>query len=348
VIDSVAFRWEHLPLDFEELASRLGSDAGEVRSIRYGQRNKDYGHWSSGSAAVMYTGAGRLELRSSLPKLLTGQNDALLSEAGVHAALAELTRVGSEVTGVDLDLVAASPLRLDYVYQWEVPSVAAILAEMKTSFQPGRKRMTEEINSSGARGRSLYYGKGGKQVLRFYDKRAEVAEALLREVTHGVDQELLDQMTPLEREIAMREGRRASRERFLHDAGIDTLLRYEVQDRRRASLERIRDGGYLATDVHEELARPLQSFHEARIRNVDELLAEASVAKWPHAVAYTLAALQLGEHPELWPSLRMHASRNVFSRWRRRSRQAAPKTWIPEIPADAFEAPAQGEASVAA
>jgi hypothetical protein len=344
VIDSVALVWGHDEpywLDWTEVTERLGSPKGEVTTKRYGEHERQYGHWQRGDVDVMVRGDGaKVELRASLPKLQTGDNTALLGAAGVHNGLSEMARRGGEILGCELDLAAAKPTRLDYVFQWEVPSVAAVLDELQTSFAPARKRMSADRSRSAAAGRSLYYGKGGRHVLRFYDKRAEVAEREIRSIGHGLRADDLDRVHDLVGKTMVRSARREARERFLRDeAGLDTLLRYEVQDRRKSSIRAIHASGYDPELVRSELLRPLEPLIALRIRDVEELLTEAKHSPWPHAVRDALAALHLGEHPELWPLMRRLEHRNTYARWRRKARRVAPRTWAPAIPERAFGPP---------
>ena len=170
-----------LRLDFNELAGKLGSGGGEVKSQAFNGDEKRYGHWKVGHVDVMYSEpTGRLELRASLPKLLVGQNDVVLSESGVRDALARLIDIGAEAIGRELVLEEARPARLDLCYQWEVDSVAAALGSIRRAFAPvgisGRPaRLTVTEISSPRGGQSLVYGYGSKRVLRFYDKARELA-----------------------------------------------------------------------------------------------------------------------------------------------------------------------------
>ena len=126
-------------LDLLELVDRLGGDEGQVRAIKYGDGDWPvFGHWKVGDVELLYR-EGRVELRASLPKLLTGRNDVVLDERGVHDGLRELVRTGEELTRHPLELREAVPTRLDYAYQWEVPSVAFVLEHVKSAFAPARK-----------------------------------------------------------------------------------------------------------------------------------------------------------------------------------------------------------------
>lgn len=351
MIDTVALVWGHtepLWLDFADLSSRLGDEDGEITTKRYSGREKRFGHWKVGDVDVMYGAAtGRLELRASLPKLVAGENDELLDARGVHAGLRDLQLVASEVASRELDVRDARPTRLDYVSHWEVGSVAAILEELQRSFGPDRKRMTYEGGGGRALGRSLYYGKGGKHVLRFYDKRAEVAEKALRagEVLapgQGAIDPSFEGRAALEaRElvsrVSKRAARREAREHYLREqAGIDTLLRFEVQDRRSRVVRAIHENGYVASQVLAELVKPLAPLAALEVRAVEELIEEAARSSWPHAVRDTLANLHLAEHRELWPTIRRVHHRNTYDRYRRKARAVAVRTWTPVIADDAF------------
>ena len=145
-------------------------------------------------------------------------------------------------------------------------------------------------------------------------------------------------MSELARRQAVKNARREARDRYLRDdAGLDTLLRYEVQDRRRRVVRRIHERGYAPEDVLAELVKPLAALEALPLRDVDALLIEAA-ARGSHAIANTLASLHLAEHPELWPLLRRLLHRNSTARWRRKARAAAVRTWAPAIPGGTFGA----------
>jgi len=291
-------------LDMDELVDRLGSDNGEVRSIQYGERTPSFGHWQRGHVDVMCSPT-RIELRASLPKLLVGRNDVVLDEHGVHQALAELVRAGEEAVGRPLELLEATPARLDYCFQWEVPSVAFIQEHLKAAFMPARKQRTEHVNPKG--GRSLVWGYGSKRAIRFYDKVGEMI---------------------------------SSGEEIAPELARDTLLRYEIQERRRQRLELVHVNGYRSADVIGELERAVQFLGQVAMLDAERLLELAGPDKWVHSVAYTLGALHLNEHDELWPVLRRVVAKNAYYRWRRRARTVALKVgdWEPTIPFDAFGA----------
>lgn len=324
MIDSVALTWGHAPgtaerranapkagrraeptadpirLDFPDLIARLGSDDGQVRAIKYDAAMPLYGHWKVGDVELLYRD-GRLELRASLPKLLTGRNDVVLDERGVHDGLRELTRRGEELACHPLSLREAVPTRLDYCYQWEVPSVAFVLEHVKATFAPARKLRTEHVSPKG--GRSFVWGYGSKRAIRFYDKAAEVA---------------------------------ARGEHSGH--APDTLLRYEIQERRRPRLRLVHEQGYPAVAVRGELQRGVQVLGAVAMHDVEQLLNKEG--RWRHAFAYVMAGLHLAEHDELWPIVKSLLSETAYYRWRARARETALAVgeWQPVIPADAFEA----------
>lgn len=307
MIDSVALTWGHalttssrrperprsgrkveplsppVRLDFPELVERLGCEEGQVRSIRYGDTWPVFAHWQVGAVELLYR-EGRVELRASLPKLLTGRNDTVLDERGVHDGLRELVRVGRELTRHPLELREAVPTRLDYAWQWDVPSVAFVLEHLKASFHPARKLRTENVSPKG--GRSFSWGYGSQRVLRFYDKVGE-----LRARGEETDREL------------------------------DTLLRYEIQERRRQKLRLVHEHGYRAGDVRHELEHAIASLATVSLRDFRELL--DTYGSYPHRVAYALGSLYLVDHDEFWPVLRKVTSKSTIYRWRKRANRAA-------------------------
>jgi hypothetical protein len=287
---------EPVRLDWDYLRDRLGSEDGQIRTRQYGERTWTGGHWPLEDVGEIMYRAGRVEVRASLPKLLAGRNDVVLTEAQVHEALRALAHKAEVVLGHDLPLEQAVPSRLDFAFQWEVPSVTRTLVQLKV-VAPKRRQISEEIAPHG--GRTLYWGKKSKWPVRFYDKAAEML---------------------------------ASGEASEHD--LDTLLRYEIQDRRRPRLRLVHERGYTGEAVREALLEGLQPVTNVEFVNADELL--ASYGRWPHAVAYTLAAYALANHPELWRMVERR-SRSSTSRWRGRVRQLSTERWTPVIPLDAFE-----------
>jgi hypothetical protein len=289
-------------LDMRGLHERLAGDDGQLTVKRYGHDETPYvaGHWQSGSIDVLYR-EGRLELRASLPKLLTGRNDVVLDERGVHDGLRELVRAGAELVQHPLELREAVPTRLDYAYQWQVPSVAFVLEHVKAAFAPARKLRTEHVSAKG--GRSLVWGYGSRRVIRFYDKVGELA-------AHGEESE--------------------------HE--LDTLLRYEIQERRRPKLRLVHEQGYRADVVRRELAQGVQVLGASALHDVEALL--DSYGDWPHAFAHVMAALHLAEHDEFWPLVRTRLCRNAYFAWKKRAREAALAVgdWQPIIPLNAFDA----------
>jgi hypothetical protein len=340
MIDTVELVFGHtepLWLDVDSIVAELGSDDGQVKRLRFGDREKEYGMWKVGHVLLMLgRQSGRLELRASIPKLLTGRNDETLDVAGVHEGLHELVRRGGDLVGKKLTLKEARPRRIDYVNQWDdVESVRAVLAQIRASFNPPRKPVTEWSASSGALGHSLVYGYGTRHALRFYDKGAESAEQQLVEVTHGLTPEELEALSPAARELKLKEARREAREQVLTDANLDTVLRYEVQDKRPNVVREIHANGYNAAAVEEQLRRPLEAIPEMRVSGFADVLAQEP--DWPHRFAYAVAKHALAEHPEhYWPVARKNLHRNTYSRWRRRARGAARRTWEPTIPEGAF------------
>jgi hypothetical protein len=309
-----------LYLDFETLVESLGSQEGEARKVRYGRDEKAMGNWTIGDVGVLYRD-GRLELRGSLPKILTGRNDALLDARGTHDGLRELVRLGDSlirdareranelrqrdgtITSFDLrplTLEDADPSRLDYVFHWDVPSVGFAIEHLKSYFKPGRfdKLRTEHHAPKG--GHSLVYGYGSKRVIRFYDKVAELA-------AHGEES----------------------------SAPLDTLLRFEIQDRLRDRVRSIHHGGYTATAVRRELQRTVSGLGALACRDVGAMLEGAS----SRAILPTFGYLHLVEHDEMWPIVRGLVTPRTYQRYRRRVRELALQVadWAPVIPDDAFE-----------
>lgn len=338
MLDTVALKFGHdqpVWVDWERLFERLGSDEGQIRLRRYGERLREYGAWKVGDLVVMPgRESGIVELRASLPKLLTGQNDAILDVAGVHDGLREIVRRGAEVLEVGLALERARPLRLDYVLHWPVESVAAVLKEIRAALPAPRKHETEWVSSSGALGRSLYYGLKSKHVLRFYDKGAEVAAQELLRVTHGLEPEEFEDLSLEEREQKIRAARREVREEIRREANIDKTLRFEIQDRRPHIIRQIHADGYRAEDVLEQLERPLQKLGEVTITSFDDVY--AAEPDWPFRLQASIAHWALAKHPELWPAVRQKCHPNTFYRLRKKARTAVERTWSPEIRPDAF------------
>lgn len=334
MIDSVRLVWGHaigtaerrargcaeplsppVRLDLDRLGERLGAADGQITTKTWGGGEPTpYGAWKSGNVELMYR-EGRLELRASLPKLLLGRNDVVLDERGVHDALVELVRVGRElVDGCGsrghpstpaLTLREADPARLDYCFQWSVPSVAFTLEHMKAAFAPRRKLRTENVAPTG--GRSVTWGYGSKRVIRFYDK---VGELLARKEDVPADVEL------------------------------DTLLRYEIQDQRRGHLRLVHENGYRAADVRDELARGVQAVGAIALRDLDAIV--ATYGEWQHRYAYTLASVYVAEHDEVLPWLRKRVGSSTYARWKQRARVVAMTVgdFEPTIPIDAFAAAA--------
>lgn len=289
-------------LDIEDLYRRFGSPQGEVRAIRYGENGVPLvaGHWKFGDVEMLYRD-GRLELRGSLPKLLTGRNDVVLDERGVHDGLVKLAAVGEELARYPLPLREATPARMDYVYQWRVPSVAFAVEHLKAAYAPARKLRTEVISPKG--GRSLVFGYGTKRVIRFYDKVGEL-------LAHKIDT----------------------------DEQLDTILRYEIQERRRSHLRLVHENGYSAHSVRFELEHALDGLAAMAYRDFESMV--ASYGTYPHAIAYSAATFHFTEHPEDLAVVRRLFSQSTYKRWKRRARRGALAVgeWTPEIPVDAFAA----------
>lgn len=331
---SAALLREPVYLDWADLLARLGGDDGRLRSIRYSEhRTIAYGRWKIGAVEFMYRD-GRVEARTSLPKLLTGRNDVLLSEAGVHDALRELAARASELAGVPLGLRDATPTRLDYVFQWDVPSVAAVLEHLRGAYHPARKLRTENVATHG--GRSLSFGYGTKQVRRFYDKGAEVAEQEARDAVTACTPPGFEAMTPAEQKRALAAARRKAREKFWAEADIDTKLRFEIQERRRPLLRVIHEAGYRGEHIRTELVRALDPI--ACVAGHDLATLIDAERHWSNGTAYLLASLYALEHPEALVAIRNAHSRPAYYKWRKRMAKYALAlgTWAPAIPEGVF------------
>lgn len=306
-------------LNWPELLERHGSDKGQVRRIVYGDREMTAGHWQPGDFEMLYT-EGRVELRASLPKILTGRNDAMLDEAGVHDALHELVRLGREATGAKLELAAAVPSRLDFFYDWrDTASVGFVLEHIKSSFSPARKGMTEWQTPRG--GHSLVWGYGGKRVIRFYDKGAELTEQAIKS-----------------REITWTKGHRLNCR--CEKCGpapypIDTLLRFEIQERRRGPLRLIHERGYRAADVMHELQRTIGVLGDVVLHDLREIAS----TRPPITVGVFIRSQWLRENTGAWPILKEHLPAMTYYRWRRQAREnvLGSAYWTPTIPPDAFD-----------
>jgi hypothetical protein len=286
-------------LDFNELADRLGRDDGQVQLREYHGQLKAYGHWKVGHVDLMYGHSGRLELRCALPKLLLDRNDELLSEHGVHEALSRLTQIGWELTGVYLELGEAVPTRLDLCYQWPVPSVTETLEWIKAGFAPARKKRTETVSAYG--GPSLVYGYGAKRLFRFYDKALETREQG-DESAHAPD----------------------------------TLLRFEIQERRRGVLRLIHENGYRADDVREHLQQALDPLATLLAGSLEGYLDQLEDSRG--RISSALGYLYLAEHGHVWPLIKKRVSESTYYALRQKARQAslAVTPWMPVIPDDAF------------
>lgn len=333
-----------LYLNFPDLVGRLGSDEGEVRTIRYGDEVYSYGHWKRGTVEVLYGEKNaRLELRGSLPKIVAGENTALLGQAGVHEGLRKMVAIGGELIGRPLDIREAAPARLDYVYQWDVPSVAHVLEHMRAAFRPGRteKLRTENVSPLFG-GRSLVWGYGGKRVLRWYDKGAECAERAYRVGEReplGLAPAALDGLTVKEQKRVVDRARRRARELAagkLEALGysLDSLLRFEIQERRRDRLQPVHHFGYTAHAAELELEQGLGALAAVAHRDLDAIL--GGVGR--RSILPTLGCLWIVDNELSWPVVRRHMSRSTFYRARGRGRELAfaVADWSPSFPEEPF------------
>lgn len=289
-------------LDIDALGKRLGDTDGEITTKTWGDGGPSrYGHWQVGNTDLMYR-EGRVELRASLPKLLLGRNDVVLDERAVHDALHKLVDVGRELTQHPLDLREADPARLDYCYQWEVPSVAFALEHVKAAFAPARKLRTENVAPAG--GRSLVWGYGSKRLIRMYDKVGEL---------------------------------KAHKEDIPVGAELDVLLRYEIQEQRRLHLRLVHEDGYRAASVRRELEHGLKALTAIAAYDVDAIL--AGYGEFKFAMPFVLATLYLVEHDEMWPWVKKNVSASAYYRWRARVAEMAMTVGDVrlDIPEDAFE-----------
>src|SRR5581483_7549422 len=114
---------------------------------------------------------------------------------------------------------------------------------------------------------------------------------------------------------------------------VDTILRYEIQERRRPRLRLVHEHGYTAVDVHRELEHGIGSIAAVACRDVEAIMTAAR-EEWWGAIAFTLAALYLVDHEERFPVLRRVTSRPLYYRWKRRARelQLQVADWRPDIP----------------
>lgn len=310
-------------LDIDALALRLGND-GNVTSKRYGDHEWQGGHWSlEGGIELMYR-EGTVEARTSLPKHVTGRNDLLLTDVGVHAGLRSVTAKVSEAIDHPLSLREAVPTRLDYVFQEEVPSLRAALTHIERELGDRRRRT---LNKDPRGGWSLVYGYGsgaGSYVVRFYDKVGELRAHGFDpgNVTHELD-------VPVEYVEAASLG---------HGWDVDHLLRYEIQDQRGDVVRLIAENGYRAGDVRERLVEKLARIGPMHSRDLAALVGERGDHKY--AVPLALAAAYLADNPDAWPLVEAFMSSSSRSRWRGRARHAANATfdWQFEIPRTTFAA----------
>jgi hypothetical protein len=312
---------EPIRLDWDQLIERLGSDDGQVREIHYAHGKKwKGGHWPVGHAIDLMYRDGRLEVRASLPKLIAGRNDVVLNERGVHVALRELASRAGDAIGHPLSLREAVPTRLDYCFQWPVPSVAAVLTHLKQTFKPPRKVQEDIVSPRG--GRTLWYGPRSKYGLRFYDKVGELVASGVEPDVEIADWETVAPLIEHGSEHSSRQ--------------LDRLLRYEIQDRRsKGELRLIHERGYRAGDIRAEMTRPIAGLLEIWTHDLDGLIDRRGGNR---AIANVLASLHLAEHEELLPLIRNRVHRNVYDRWRRRAKDAALAihAWQPVIPETAF------------
>lgn len=328
-----------LTLDVKELHERFSAHGALThKEFKDGKRAVG-GHWKFAELELLYSESGRLEARASLPRIATGDlNDVVLDEAGVHDALREVARRAGDLVGQPLSLKAATPARIDSVIQWEVPSVAWTLEHLKSSFTPARKNRTEIVSPKG--GRSLVFGYGGKRVLRFYDKGAEVAEKRVKEIGHGIPQQELATLDEFDRQRAIMRARQAERDRIIRNAQLDVTLRFEVQDRRRQALYLIHENGWRACDVRDELERALIGLACVQGHDFAAVL-DSYNPEFVNRVAYAAGSIYFAEHPESLAVVRTRVSRRAYYAWRKRAAAAALAVadWAPIIPPNAFESP---------
>lgn len=371
MIDSVALTWggslgtmtrlargqaepvsDPVYLDLERLHAKYAR-FGELTTKRYDRAGvHEGGNYNFGQVQLLYQ-PGRLEARASLPKIITGDlNDVVLDVRGVHDALGMLVeRVNDLVTDcgvVDpktrvrrpvepVTLREARPTRMDYVVQWEVGSVGWSLELLQSGFHPHRANMSFEKSIQG--GRTLYFGKGGKRVLRFYDKGAEVMYRRSKEIGHHVDRDQLEAMNELDRRRALLNAKRLAREEARRDAKLDVTLRFEVQDRRTDHVRSIHELGWRACDVRHQLEKALSGIAIEAELDFPALLGEIS---GPHRVAYAAAPFYIAEHPEeTLPAIRALVSDRAYYTWRRRAQKVTKRGWLPEIPPDSFDGDSQ-------
>src|SRR5207248_1199945 len=117
------------------------------------------------------------------------------------------------------------------------------------------------------------------------------------------------------------------------DYPLDTLMRFEVQDRRRERLRAIHHQGYAAHAVRGELQRTVAQLGALSHRDLRSMIAGESAS----TIARTLGMLYLVEHEEAWPIVRSEISRRTYYRWKQHSRELAlgSADWSPTIPDDA-------------
>lgn len=293
---------EPVRLDFRDLIDRLGSDDGQITRKRYGEKEPVFGHWKFDDGVELLYREGRAQLRASLPKLLTGRNDIVIGEADVHEGLRRLVSRGSDLAQHPFILGEAVPTRLDYVYQWQVNSVAWLIEFLRAQMRLPKAAVETIVVPGATGGRTLYFAKGSKRVIRFYDKVAELAK-------HG----------------------------FASEYEADTLLRFEIQERRRPRLRLVHERGYPAALVRHELCSIVDAIQLAETTRVERLL-ELRDSAWPHALAYALASIQLADHDELLPVIRRITSSSTFYRWRARATEwhVDIGDWKFDIPGNAF------------
>jgi hypothetical protein len=304
-------------LDWAHLVEKLGSNAGEIQHRLYGERVWRGGHWKVGAADVMYRD-GRLEVRASLPKVVAGRNDVVLNESGVHAALRELAQTVGEAIEHPLSLREAVPTRLDYPFQWVVPSVAAIQAHLKTVFHPKNKLRSEFVSPRG--GRTVWWGQKSNYSLRFYDKVGELRAGGEDEHVVEIDWDGIGHLL----------------ERGEQPTDLDRLLRYEIQDKRSGGeLRLIHENGYRSADIRAELARPLEGLQTEWLRDVDALIDDRGGNRM---MSNVFASLWIAEHEEALAIVRRRQHPNVYRRYRRDAQDAALAlyAWQPIIPRTAF------------
>lgn len=248
--------------------------------------------------------AGRVELRCSLPKLMTGRNDELLDATATHDALRHLAAVGSDAIGVELNLREGRPTRLDLVYDWEVDSVTETLDWIERGLSTPRRLRTRNVSPRGGTSYVVGYGSGRRsRVLRFYDKGAEAREK--------------KETTSLER---------------------DKVLRFELQEQRPEHLALVHEDGYTPGEITRRLQKELDPLSTLVAVGVGEYLDRRTPAGNRRRISSSLGYLHLAQNPQLWGHVRERISESSYHELRANARRAmlAVTPWWPAIPLDAY------------